>query len=187
MNNGRGKGEGGTPMTKKGLVQVYTGEGKGKTTCAFGLAIRMLGHGKKVAIIQFLKGWEGYGEVAFMGALASVRLERTGRAEFVRPCGPGPEDYAEAERGLALASECIKSGDYDLVILDEVNVALHYGLLSSKTLVDLLKDRPDHVEIVLTGRNAPKSLLDQADLVTEMVNRRHPFDRGVKAREGVEF
>ncbi|MDD4365049.1 MAG: cob(I)yrinic acid a,c-diamide adenosyltransferase [Synergistales bacterium] len=174
-------------MNNKGLVQVYTGDGKGKTTCAIGLAVRVLGHGGAVAIVQFLKGWEGYGEVAFLKKLPSVRLERTGRAEFVRPSGPQPEDYAEAERGFALARNWIESGDYDLVVLDEINVALHYGLLPTKAVLDLLKERPEKVEVVLTGRNAPEQLIAAADLVTEMVKRRHPFDRGVKAREGIEF
>ena len=174
-------------MTVKGLSQVYTGDGKGKTTSAIGLAIRLLGHGGRVAIVQFLKGWEGYGEVAFLEALPGVSLERTGRADFVRPRGPQPEDYAEAERGLRLAEQRIAGGDYDLVILDEINVALSYGLISTRIVLDMLKRRPVHVEVVLTGRGAPDSLLDAADLVTEMVNRRHPFERGIKAREGIEF
>lgn len=174
-------------LIEKGLVQIYTGDGKGKTTCAIGLAIRLLGHGGRVAIVQFLKGWEGYGEVAFLKSLPNLSLERTGRAEFVRPRGPQPEDYAEAERGFALADRWIRSGDYNLVILDEINVALNFGLLSTRDVLDTLKSRPEHVEVVLTGRDAPAPLLEAADLVTEMVNRRHPFERGIKARRGIEF
>lgn len=172
---------------EKGLVQVYTGNGKGKTTCALGLTLRAAGHGVPVAIVQFLKGWDFYGEIRGLGYLPGVTLERTGRAEFVKKSGPLPEDYDEARRGLETARQFIMDDTHKLVILDEINVALSYGLLSVRDVLQLIQNRPDGVEIVLTGRNAPEKILAIADLITEMREVRHPFSAGIKARKAIEY
>lgn len=171
----------------RGLVQVYTGNGKGKTTAALGLALRAVGHGFKVAMIQFLKGWDFYGEIASSALLPGFKLLRTGRAEFVDKENPHPDDLKEARRGLELAKEALLSGEYDLVILDEVNVALHYGLVELKDVLELIEAKPLGVELVLTGRYAPRELIDRADLVSEVVEVKHPYREGVPARQGVEY
>ena len=174
-------------VIEKGLVQVYTGNGKGKTTCALGLTVRAAGNGIPVAIVQFLKGWDFYGEIKGLSYLPGVTLERTGRAEFVRKTGPLPEDYEEARRGLAKAREFIMDETHELVILDEINVALNYGLISVRDVLEVIKNRPEGVEVVLTGRNAPEKILEAADLVTEMQEIKHPFQAGIKARKGIEY
>jgi len=171
----------------RGLVQIYTGNGKGKTTAALGLALRAVGHGFKVVMIQFLKGWDFYGEIASSAFLPGFKLVRTGRAEFVNKENPHPEDLKEARRGLELAREALRSGEYDLVILDEVNVALHYGLIGLKEVLELIELKPHGVELVLTGRYAPRELLERADLVSEVVEVKHPYREGVPARQGVEY
>lgn len=174
-------------MIEKGLVQVYTGNGKGKTTCALGLALRAAGHGVPVAIIQFLKGWDFYGEIRGLEYLPGVTLERTGRAEFVKKSGPLPKDYDEARRGLEKARQFVMDSTHELVILDEINVALNYGLVSVRDVLQLIQDRPAGVEIILTGRNAPEKILQVADLVTEMREIKHPFSSGIKARKAIEY
>jgi cob(I)alamin adenosyltransferase len=174
-------------VIEKGLIQVYTGNGKGKTTCALGLTVRAAGNGIPVAIVQFLKGWDFYGEIQGLGFLPGVTLERTGRAEFVRKTGPIPEDYDEARRGLETARRFIMDETHELVILDEVNVALNYGLISVRDVLEVVQGRPEGVEVVLTGRNAPEKILEVADLVTEMREVKHPFRAGIKARKGIEY
>ena len=171
--------------TERG-VQVYTGNGKGKTTAALGLALRAVGHGRRVGVIQFLKGWPFYGEIEGLARLG-VRLERTGRPDYVRRGQDIPQDREEAARGLALAREWLASGAYDLVILDEINVAADYGLVDPQEVLALLDLRSPRTEVVLTGRYAPEAFLERADLVTEMREVRHPYRKGVKAREGIEF
>lgn len=170
-----------------GLVHVYTGNGKGKTTAALGLALRVCGHGGKVAFIQFMKGWDFYGEIAGLSFLPGVRLERTGTPDYVYRGREEEVDRKEAERGLLLALECISSGFYDLVVLDEVNVAADYGLVDAEEITKAIRDRPRHVEVVLTGRSAPPAFLDMADLVTEMREIRHPFTKGIASRKGADF
>ncbi len=172
---------------EQGLVQVYTGNGKGKTTCALGLAVRASGHGVPVAIVQFLKGWDFYGEIQGLSYLPGVTLKRTGRAEFVRKTGPLAEDYSEARRGLEKAIEFVMDEKHELVILDEINIALNYGLISVRDVLEMIRNRPANVEIILTGRNAPEKILDVADLVTEMQEIKHPFRAGIKARKGIEY
>lgn len=174
-------------VIEQGLIQVYTGNGKGKTTCALGLALRAAGNGIPVAIVQFLKGWDFYGEIKGLANLPGVTLERTGRAEFVKKTGPLPEDYDEARRGLELARQFVMDETHELVILDEINVALNYGLISVRDVLELVRNRPASVEIVLTGRDAPEKIIEAADLVTEMREIKHPFRTGVKARKGIEY
>jgi cob(I)alamin adenosyltransferase len=175
------------PKLEKGLVQVYTGDGKGKTSAAFGLALRAIGRGFKVYIIQFIKGGFDYGELYVVDRLPNLTLKAFGRGKFVTQQPPSEEDIRLAEEALQLAEKTIKSGEYDLVILDEINVALNLKLISLEKVLELIKGKPKHVELVLTGRYAPKEIIDAADLVTEMREIKHPFKKGCRAREGIEF
>lgn len=171
----------------KGYVQVYTGNGKGKTTAALGLALRAAGHGLRVYIGQFLKGQE-YGELASAGRLAPfVSIEQFGRRGFVHVTERlEDEDIARAKRGLRKCLKAMLSGKYRIIVLDEINVALHFELLSEKEVRDLLDRKPEDVEVVLTGRYAPSWLVRRADLVTEMREKKHYYNKGVKARPGIE-
>ena len=173
-----------------GKVQIYTGDGKGKTTAALGLAVRALGAGLDVYIGQFIKGMR-YSELATLGtldrALGAGRLEVR---QFGRGCFIGREaeaaDFEAARSGLDAARDAVLSEDWDLVILDEINVALSKGLLAECDVLDLLDRRPASVELVLTGRGAPGAVLARADLVTEMRCVKHYYEAGVQARDGVE-
>ncbi len=170
-----------------GYVQVYTGNGKGKTTAALGLAFRAAGHGFKTYIAQFLKG-QPSGELEAAKKLAPlILIERFGREGFITVKeGPDDEDISRAKAGLARALEAMLSGEFRIVVLDEVNTAVHFGLLPEADVLDLIDRRPATVELVLTGRYAPASFVERADLVTEMTGIKHYLDRGVKAREGIE-
>lgn len=170
-----------------GYVQVYTGNGKGKTTAALGLAFRAAGRGLRTYIAQFLKG-QPTGEVEAAAKLAPlIRIERFGREGFIDvKAGPDDEDIARAREGLARAAEAMVSGEYRIVVLDEVNTAVYFGVLTEKDVLDVLDRRPRDVEVVLTGRYAPDAFIARADLVTEMREVKHYFDKGVKAREGIE-
>ncbi len=170
----------------QGLIQVYTGEGKGKTTAALGLALRALGRGLKVFMLQFLKG-DDTGEL-HAGRLFGDNfvIEQTGLKGFIRRGKISLADVQRAKQALQRAREILSSGDFDLVILDEINVAVYFELLSPKEVLDLLRDRAPNVEVVLTGRYAPQEILDAADLVTEMRNIKHYFHAGVPARRGIE-
>ena len=172
---------------KKGLIQVYTGDGKGKTTAALGLALRAVGHSMKVLIIQFMKGKSEIGEKKAAQKLAPyLTILPMGRETFVSKDNPHPEDIKIAREGFGVARKAIQNKEYDVVILDEINVAIEYGLISISDLLHLLDSKPEEMELVLTGRNARPELLERADLVTEMVKRKHYFDKGVPARKGIE-
>lgn len=173
------------PVLDFGLIHVYMGEGKGKTSTALGLMVRMAGCGGRTALIQFMKGWL-YSEVKGLSFLPGVRLVQTGRPDYIYPGSIEPIDFAEAERGLAAAREAVLSGCFDLVILDEINVALSFGLLPLTSVIALLKRKPFHVEVVLTGRNPPQEIVDLADLVTDMREIRHPWQKGILARRGID-
>ena len=175
------------PVLKRGLLQVYTGDGKGKTTAALGLALRMSGHGGRVAIIQFMKGWDFYGEIESLKRIPGLRHERTGTPDYVYRGREGAVDRDEARRGFELARECLQSGRYDLVVLDELNVVLDFGLLELEPVMELLRSRPRHVEVVVTGRGAPEDLSAEADLVTEMREIRHPYRKGITSRRGIDY
>ncbi len=172
---------------EKGLVHIYTGEGKGKTTSALGLALRALGHGAHVTMIQFMKGWEGYGELKSASQLHGFEIIQTGRPDYVYMGKEEPDDHEEAERGMRAAFAAIGKGSCDMLILDEINVALSYGLVDITEVVRLIRSRPNEMEIVLTGRGMHQELVALADLVTEMREIRHPYSSGVMARKGVEF
>jgi len=171
---------------QQGLIQVYTGEGKGKTTAAVGLAVRALGQGLRVLLVRFLKPAEPpSGEVALLATLPGVEILTSG----VGIVGRKP-DREEVVRSVVdtFAAACDKLGDgYDLVIFDEINNALHRGYLPLAGFLDFLDRRPPEVELVLTGRNAPPEVIARADLVTRMEKVCHPFDQGIAARRGIEF
>ncbi|MBO8167732.1 MAG: cob(I)yrinic acid a,c-diamide adenosyltransferase [Thermoanaerobacteraceae bacterium] len=166
---------------------VYTGNGKGKTTAALGQAIRFLGHGKKVFMLQFMKGSPNYGEVIFAGKVPGLDIEQWGRHEFVDSDNPARVDIDWAQKGLQRAAEVIRSGIYDLVILDELNVALDFGLVSWEQVRNLLHEKPENLDLIITGRYAPKKLLEEADLVSVIEDYKHHYYSGVAAREGIEY
>ena len=167
-------------------MQVYTGDGKGKTTAALGLALRAVGHGLSVYMLQFMKGSSNYGELTSAGKLPGFTIEQSGRDEFVDRKDPAQVDVDLAAQGLAKAKAAVEGGDYDVVILDEVNVALDFKLIGLEDVLSLIESRPPHVELVLTGRAAHPEVVKAADLVSEVLNIRHHYDAGVEAREGIE-
>jgi cob(I)alamin adenosyltransferase len=166
-------------------VQVYTGDGKGKTTAALGLALRASGHGLHTYIGQFMKG-QRYGELEALRDHPLITLEQYGDPRCIHREEVTTEHVAQARRGLEQARKAMLSGDYDLIVLDEVNVSIWFGLLETEDVLALLDQKPEHVEVVLTGRRAPQALIDRADLVTEMREVKHYYQQGVKARAGVE-
>jgi len=173
---------------KKGLVQVYTGDGKGKTTAALGLALRAIGHGFSVYMIQFLKGSKATGEFKMAKRLSlNLVIKPMGRNVFVDSRRPAKKDEDFAKRALGLARKIITGGNYDIVILDEVNVAVHMGLIPIEGLLDLIQQKPSHVELILTGRYAKPQILKRVVLVTEMRNVKHYYDKGISARKGIEM
>ena len=176
-----------TEKERKGLIQLYTGNGKGKTTAALGLSLRASGKGMSVYIIQFMKGRINYGELESIKKLPLVTIEQFGRPDFVDRKNPAKIDIDLAGQGLARAREIISAGEHDLVVLDEINIALDYRLISESEVVDMIRDRPEHVEIVLTGRDAPRALIDLADLVSVVAEVKHPYREGIQCREGIEF
>ena len=175
------------PKLERGLVQVYTGNGKGKTSAAFGLALRAIGRGLKVYVIQFIKGGFDYGELYIVDKLPNLKLKAFGKGEFVTEKPPNEEDIKLSEEALALAEQVVKSGEYDIVVLDEISVALNLKLIDLGRVLELIENKPKHVELILTGRYAPKEIIKAADLVTEMKEVKHPFRKGYEARKGIEY
>ncbi|PIP13747.1 MAG: cob(I)yrinic acid a,c-diamide adenosyltransferase [bacterium (Candidatus Stahlbacteria) CG23_combo_of_CG06-09_8_20_14_all_34_7] len=169
------------------MIQIYTGNGKGKTTAALGLALRAVGHGKNVIIIQFMKGKINYGELKAAKYLKNLKIEQYGRPDFVDRNNPAKIDIELARKGFKKAKAIIKSKKYDIVILDELNVAIDYGLVQLNEIVELLKTIPIKIELVITGRYMPQELLEYADLVSEICEIKHYFQKGIKARKGIEY
>jgi cob(I)alamin adenosyltransferase len=168
-------------------VHVYTGEGKGKTTAALGQAFRSVGHNLRVSMILFMKGNIEYGELETARRLAPfIEIREMGRETFVSKKNPEQIDIKWAEDGLKLAKQALYSGDYDMLILDEVNVAIDYGLIELKDVLELIHNKPLKVEMILTGRAAHPDIIEAADLVTEMKLVKHYYDRGIQARVGIE-
>ncbi|MGD2248528.1 MAG: cob(I)yrinic acid a,c-diamide adenosyltransferase [Candidatus Methanofastidiosia archaeon] len=167
------------------LVQVYTGNGKGKTTAALGLAMRAAGHGFTVYMIQFMKGQINYGELKTAELIPELEIKQFGRPEFVSKENPDPEDIKLAKKGLEHAKKIIFSQEYDIIILDEINVAVDFNLIKEKDVITLIKEKPDTVELVLTGRKCPREIVKIADYVTEMLEIKHPFTEGTMARKGI--
>ena len=171
---------------KKGFVHLYTGNGKGKTTAALGLALRAAGAGLKVFIVQFGKG-TATGELKSLKKLSKqITVRQFGARTFIKR-KPARIDYALAAEGLATVEKVFRHGGYDVVILDEVCVACRYNLISIRKVLDIIKNRPGQVEVILTGRDAPKEFVKASDLVTEMREIKHYFVRGVRARNGIEY
>ena len=171
----------------KGYIQVYTGNGKGKTTAALGIALRAAGHGLKTFFGQFLKG-QDYGELSAIQKISPfITIEQFGRKGFIHVTeNPDKEDIERAQRGLEKCVKMMKSRKYRLIVLDEINVAVHFNLFSEKEIHDFLDDKPEEVEVILTGRYAPDSFIDRADLVTEMKEVKHYYKKGIQARLGIE-
>jgi cob(I)alamin adenosyltransferase len=169
-----------------GTIQLYTGNGKGKTTAALGAALRAVGHGKRVAMIQFMKG-RLYGELAAARKIEGFTIEQYGRDEFVDPKNPEPIDRELAEKGWRRAEELVRDSKLDMLILDEINIAVSYGLIGLETVVSFMKNKPSALELILTGRYAPAEMVELADTVTEMREIRHHYARGVSARKGIEY
>ncbi|MFQ6060812.1 MAG: cob(I)yrinic acid a,c-diamide adenosyltransferase [Thermoplasmata archaeon] len=174
-------------MKRRGLVHVYTGNGKGKTTAALGLALRASGHGMKVYIIQFMKGRVDYGELKACRNNPNITIEQFGRPEFVDRNNPQPEDFKSARDALKRANEILSTQEYQMVILDEINVAVDFNLIEPGDVENLVKNKPEEVELVLTGRNAHPQITRIADYVTEMLEIKHPYQEGRVGRKGIEF
>jgi len=174
-------------MTSKiGYIHVYTGPGKGKTTAALGLGLRAAGAGFKVYMIQFMKG-RRYSELNAIENIKNFTIVQYGRDEFVSKEDPEQIDIDYAKKGFFHAKEIIKSEKYDLVILDEINVAVDYKLISLDEVIDLLNDKPEKLELVLTGRYAHPEISKIANVVTEMLEIKHPYTEGVLARKGIDY
>jgi len=175
------------PTWSRGYVHVYTGNGKGKTTAALGLAVRAAGHGLRTYIGQFLKAGNS-GEHRALAKLSDlITIEAFGTGRFHQPGKAlNPAEVKRAQKGLARAREAMLSGDYRIVVLDEVNVALHFGLVSVRDVMDFIRAKPEAVELVLTGYGAPPAIIDAGDLVSVSRAVKHYFDKGVKARMGIE-
>ncbi len=170
---------------ENGYVQIYTGDGKGKTTAAFGLALRASGHGMKSYIGQFMKG-QKYGEVEMLAGNPLVAVEQYGDPHCFRKEEVTEKHRRMARAGLARAGDAMRPGNYGLVVLDEINTAIWFGLLSLGMVTEFIREKPSHVELVLTGRKAPEELIRMADLVTEMSEVKHYYQQGVLARDGIE-
>ena len=170
----------------KGYIHIYTGPGKGKTTAALGLGLRANGAGYKVHVIQFMKG-RRYSEINAIEKLDNFTISQHGRDEFVSKENPDKIDIDLAQKGFSYAKDVIKNKKYDMVILDEINVAVDYNLISEIDVIDLIDNKPENIELVLTGRNAHPEFIRIADVVTEMLEIKHPYQHGIKAKEGIDF
>jgi len=173
--------------TDKGIVQVFTGNGKGKTSAALGAVLRALGHGLRVCIVFFMKGKYPYGEFSTLSKLPNVDVASFGLRCLIDPAKINPVEIEQAKLALSTAREAMLSGNYDMVVLDEVNVAADYKLVELDEVVRLIGDKPRNVDLILTGRYADAKIIELADLVTEMVKLKHPYDKGVPARKGIEY
>lgn len=170
----------------KGYVQVYTGDGKGKTTAALGLSMRAAGAGLKVFFAQFVKG-QTYNEIKLINnSIPEIEIQQFGRDCFIKK-EPQPEDIQVARRGFNATRKKIQSGDYDLIVLDELNIAIYYKLVAVDEVMNIIKGKPENLELIITGRKAPQQIIDAADLVTEMKEIKHYYRSGVEARSGFEY
>lgn len=176
---------------QKGLIIVFTGKGKGKTTSALGMALRASGHRKKILIVQLIKNYESYGELKFVKKFPAAKIEiKTFGKGYVGIRGdkkPKEVHSQAAKKALEYAEKMIKSKKYFIVILDEINVALNLKLLKVEQIMTLIKSKPKDLHLVFTGRGAPKRIIQAADLVTEMKEIKHPYRKGILAQKGIEF
>jgi cob(I)alamin adenosyltransferase len=168
----------------KGYIHIYTGNGKGKTTAALGLSVRAICAGKKVFFGQFVKGMD-YSELDVVKYLPNIKIEQFGTNSFIIG-KPSKADIDAAAQGIERCREVLKSGEYDVVVLDEINIALFFELFSVEQVLDMIKEKAENVELVMTGRYAPEKLIEAADLVTEMREIKHYYTQGVMARKGIE-
>ena len=174
-------------IARRGLVMVITGNGKGKTTSAFGQALRAIGHGYKVCIIQFMKGRK-YGEIiAAEKYLPNVTIIQSGLDSFVMKDNPAPIDIDLARQGFKKAREIVESREYDLVILDEINVAVDFNLISERQVIDLIEQKPPDVSLLLTGRYASDKIEEAADMVSDITEVKHHYNVGIKGQAGIEY
>jgi cob(I)alamin adenosyltransferase len=172
----------------KGLVQVYTGNGKGKTTASLGLVFRALGHGFRVHVMQFMKGQTVYGELESAKRFSDcLTIEQVGRPQFVKQGKQTDIDREMARKALVRAQNLVSSGDYDLVVLDELNCAVDFDLVELEAVKEIIRSKALHTELVITGRNVHQDIVELADLVTEMSEIKHYFNNGQPARSGIEF
>jgi cob(I)alamin adenosyltransferase len=174
------------PDQEKGLLMVYTGKGKGKTSAALGTVFRALGYGWKAGVVQFIKGKWKTGERVFADTLPGVDFHVMGEG-FTWESDDLSRDKRAAEAAWARGKAMIESGEYPLVVLDEITYAIHFGFISEEDVLRGLQNRPRGVNVIVTGRNAPESILEAADLVTEMTNVKHPYQKGIKAKVGIDF
>jgi len=177
------------PDVHRGLIIVNTGPGKGKTTAAMGTALRAVGNGMKVLMLQFLKGSWHYGELDAVNAFGDKFIMKQMGRGFVKVGGAetDPEDIRLVEEAWQEAQQAINSGQWDLVILDEINYAISYGMLDPAKVVEALKRKPEQVHVILTGRNAHPTIVELADTVTEMKQVKHAYEKGVMAQRGIEY
>ena len=171
---------------EKGYIHVYTGPGKGKTTAALGLGLRASGAGLKVHMVQFMKG-RRYSEIDTIDNITNFTISQHGRDEFVSKENPNQIDIDLAQKGFKYAKEIINNGKYDMIILDEINVAIDYNLITLEDVLKLLEGKPKKLELILTGRDAHPDIIKIADLVTEMLEIKHPYQQGITARKGIDF
>ena len=171
---------------KKGFIHVYTGPGKGKTTAALGLGLRAVGAGFKVHMVQFMKG-RRYSEIDGIEQLSNFSISQHGRDEFVNKENPEQIDIDMAQEGFDFAKKIIKDSKFDMIILDEINVAVDFKLIDLKDVLNLIEDKPEPLELILTGRYAHSDIIKKADLVTEMLEIKHPYQKGVLSRKGIDF
>ena len=168
-------------------MEVFTGDGKGKTSAALGLALRASGHDLKIFIVFFMKGSFPYGEQKTLSQLPNVTFVRFGSQTFVDPNNVTKVDKEEAKKALNAARKAILSNNYAIVILDEINVAAAWKLIDIDEVIKLIREKPKKVELILTGRRADDKLIDLADLVTDMTKVKHPYDKGISARKGIDY
>ena len=168
-------------------MQIFTGDGRGKTSAALGTVVRALGHGLRVCIVVFMKGDYPYSEWKFFSKIPDAKIARFGFRSFTDPANVKPEEIEQAKKAMATAREAMLSGDYDLVVLDEVNVAAAWKLVELDEVIRLIQDKPSNVELILTGRYADNAVVKLADLVTECLKIKHPYDKGIMARRGIDY
>ena len=169
------------------IVHVYSGSGKGKTTASLGLALRACGHGWKALMICFMKGDPNYGEVLISKKIPNFEIIQSGLPTFVKKGEPSAEDLRLAREGFDIGRKALKDDTLDLLILDEINVAVDYGLLPLEEVMELIENKPDTLELVLTGRYAHPEIVKMADLVSEVLEIKHPYHQGQVGREGIDF
>jgi cob(I)alamin adenosyltransferase len=171
-----------------GLVSIFTGDGKGKTTAAIGTIVRAAGHELRTFVVFFMKGENfTHGEINVLSKIPNVTLARFGQNGWIDRDNIKPEHKEQAVLALKAARKAMLNGNYDLVVLDEINIAIDYGLIELDEVLKLINDKPQKVELILTGRNVDSRLVKVADLVTEMLMIKHPYNKGIKARRGIDY